>query len=107
MKDEFKVRAKLKQETRCQTIEEIRKMALGDVLCDWHYGVPDLPQGVTLSNLVVWECENGSRFIQEQTGKSYINKYAVLVGIATNGDYIFNFSYDNRRFGVFKLTFSK
>ncbi len=45
--------------------------------------------------------------IEEQTGKVYINKFAVAVGIATNGDYIFNFSYDDRQFGVFKLTFSK
>mgnify|MGYP003480626147 CR=1 FL=1 len=90
-----------------QTIEEIRKMGLGDVLCDWHYGLPDLPQGVMLSSLVIWECEGGSRFIEEQTGKVYINKFAVAVGIATNGDYIFNFSYDDRQFGVFKLTFSK
>ena len=90
-----------------KTIDEIKEMDLGDVLCDWHYGVPELPDGVSVSGLVTWDCSGGSRFIQDQTGNLYTNKLAVLVGININGDRIFNFSYDDRSFGVFKLKFSK
>lgn len=90
-----------------RTLQSLLAMEIGDILCDWHDGAPkDLPEGVKLRGLTIWETSGGAKFIFQRTKRVYYNKMAVLVDIQLSGARVFNFSYDDRLFGVFQLVFA-
>lgn len=90
-----------------RTLQSLLALEIGDILCDWHDGAPkNLPEGVKLCGLTVWEVSGGAKFISQRTQRVYYNKMAVLVDIQLSGVRVFNFSYDDRLFGVFQLVFA-
>ena len=90
-----------------KTREQIEAMEIGGVLCDWHYGKPELPEGCEIKSLITFEATGGSAFISKQTDRPYHNKLAVLVAFNNSGDRVFNVSYDDRYFTVFTVSISR
>ena len=89
------------------TKEKILSLEIGETLCDMHEKLPQIPEGLKIKIFYQWDSSNhsgphsnGQNFIATQTGKRYTNKLLTLVDIKLNGDRVFNYSYDQKYFGV-------
>lgn len=90
------------------TKERFLALNLGDYIQDMHYGLHALDLDDSLEILCHAETHmsGGTEFIARNTGRSYANKMAVLVGNSL-GPYgmtqTFAYSYDDRVFGMFQI----
>lgn len=95
---------------RKTTREALEAMEIGDVLCDWHDGLPELPDDVIASGSTSWRAAGGSAFLSATLQRPYVNKTAVLVAATEKGagqqELLFNVSYDDQLFITFTLVFS-
>lgn len=93
-----------------KTREALEAMEIGDVLCDWHDGLPELPDDVIASGSTSWRAAGGSAFLSATLQRPYVNKTAVLVAATEKGagqqELLFNVSYDDQLFITFTLVFS-